>query len=62
MATWQANVRADLSWRFEVEADTEDLAYEELWDLIGYDGEDVYQSDFSPDSEYFDIDLRPVSD
>lgn len=53
-----AHVDLDMNWEFEVLAENEDAAYEELWNLIGYDGEDIVQFDHEPISEYFNVNLR----
>lgn len=62
MPLYSAHITLDLRWTYEVEADNEDEAYEELWNIIGYDGEDILDHDDEIDSEYFDISLREVTD
>lgn len=58
MPIYKAKITADMTWYFEVEADNEDAAYEELWKEVGYDAEDIL--DQEPDSEWFDISLKVV--
>lgn len=58
MAKFSADVRIDMSWVFDIEAEDEEAAYEVLWSVIGYDGEDIVQFDHEPDSEFMDIDMR----
>lgn len=60
MTIYRATVSMDLMWDFELEADNEEAAYEELWNLIGYEGEDLVDVpfDLQPETEDFDIYLR----
>lgn len=66
MPKFQFDVSLDLSFNFEIEAETEDAAFGELWNTIGYDGEDLVDMTIEVmeaiDSENFDIRVREVTD
>jgi len=58
VATYKFKIDLNQSWNFEVDAGDENNAYEELWKIIGYDGEDV--DSIEPDYMFFDIDVEEV--
>ncbi len=61
MTRYKFRISLDATWEFDIEANNEDEAYERLWDEVGYDAEDIMYSDWEPESEYMDIDIRVLT-